>query len=593
MRKNRRIAALLTAGLLALTPCVSAGMMVADATSITINKVANDSATHGYKAYPIITGTLASDGATLTAMQWNSALNRTNLETALKAFDSTTFGSFTATTTPDDFAVMVKDYANMEGLAKVFNDEAILPKTAGTEFTGTGPYTYTAENKDGWYLIRDESAAGNIKSANILEVRGDSPAITPKFSLPTLEKKITDADGSNPTDANTAAIGDLVYYKLSSNVPELTGYDHYYFIVNDTLSPGLTFNPDSMQVKIGDLTITKDEDAHTESENQKYYIVTEDVDDSTKIKVVFENFLETVKANNIAKDTAVTITYNATLNEDAEIDPTKGNPNTANLTYSNNPNFEETGTPDDKPDEPPTTPPGTPSDVVGETVEDKVNTFTTALRIKKVDQDGQPFAQGVEFTLTGSKLNKVKKVSGATFTQDDENGTYWKLNTGAYTTTDPETSGLSDAAKAKYANDGHKYKKVEATASVVPASSTAITSTVDEEGYITFYGLNAGEYTLEETDYPDGYNKAETETFTISTSDIDEESVSWACEDNENIAFNDDVNEFQIQIVNKKGNTLPTTGGVGTKLFYLFGGMLAVGSGVVLVTKKRMSYNEK
>lgn len=364
MKNNKRALAMMTAAFMAITPLAATGM-TAFATSITINKVATDEATHKYKAFPLITGTLASDGTTLTAMEWNTAINREKLATALKAFDSATFENFTAATTPADFADMIKGYTNNDGLAKVFNDDEILPKTAGTELTDKGDtFKFEVENKDGWYLVIDDSTAGNIKSANILEVIGDSEPITPKFSLPTLEKKITAADGTNPVDANTAAIGDDVYYKLSSNVPKLTGYDHYYFIVTDTLSPGLTFNPDSMQVKIGDLTINKDDETIKPSENQKYYIVTEEVDNGTQIKVVFENFLETVKANNIAENTPVTITYNATLNEDAEIDPAKGNPNTANLTYSNNPNYKGDGTTSETPDEP--TPPegDNPSDVV-------------------------------------------------------------------------------------------------------------------------------------------------------------------------------------------------------------------------------------
>lgn len=590
MKNNKRALAIITSALLAVTPIAATGL-TAFATTITVNKVDGDTSAHSYKAYPIITGTLAEDKTTLTAMQWNSAIDLTKLATALKAFDSTTFASFTNTTTPDEFAEMVKDYSNVEGLAKVFNDSEILPATAGTALTGSGPYTYSATDKDGWYLVRDESPTGQIKSANILEVRGDSPAITPKFSLPSLEKKITDSDGSNPTDANTAAIGDLVYYKLSTAVPDVTGYDKYYFIVNDTLSPGLTYNEDSIKVMIGSTELTKDNATINPSEINKYYVTTETVagTNETKIKVVFEDFLGTLDDLNAAKDTAITVTFNATLNENASIDPDVGNPNTANLTYSNNPNYEESGTPDDTPDEPPTPPSGTPSDVVGETVEDKVNTYTTALRIKKVDQDGQPFAQGVEFTLTGSNLNKVKVVSGSTFVEDAA-GTYWKLNTGAYTTVDPETAGLSDAAKAKYANDGKKYKKVAATPSVETASSSAVTAAVDAEGYITFYGLNKGDYTLEETAFPDGYNKAEIETFTISTTDIDEDSVTWAS-NNAKIQPNAD-DEFEVEIVNKKGNTLPSTGGIGTKLFYLFGSLLVAGSVVLLVTKKRMAVKE-
>ena len=580
MKNNKRALAMMTAAFMAITPLAATGM-TAFATTITVDKVENDTTEHGYKAYPIITGKLASDGTTLTAMEWNSALKLDKLATALKAFDSETFKNFTATTTPADFADMIKDYTNNDGLAKVFNDEAILPLTAGQALTpGETNYTYTVDNKDGWYLIRDESAAGKIKSANILEVRGNAPTITPKFSLPTLEKKITAADGTNPVDANTAAIGDDVYYKLSSNVPKLTGYDHYYFIVTDTLSPGLTFNPDSMQVKIGDLTITKDDETINPSENQKYYIVTEAVENGTQIKVVFENFLKTVKENNIAENTPVTITYNATLNEGAEIDPAKGNPNTANLTYSNNPNYKGDGTPSETPDEP--TPPeeGKPSDVVGKTPDDKVNTFTTAIKIKKVDENTQPLT-GASFKLTGTNLKNVKVASGSSFVADTA-GDYYQLNDGSYTKTAP-----TEATSAKY-NGTTKYKKVDTAGDFVEATEgTSVEATVDAQGYITFYGLKPGNYSLEETVVPDTYNKAPNETFDIAATSLSEDAATWAIQNNENFKLENNI--FEITIKNKKGNTLPSTGGIGTKLFYIFGGLLVAGSGVLLITKKRIA----
>ena len=581
MKNNKRALAMMTAAFMAITPLAATGM-TAFATTITINKVAGDKATHNYKAFPLITGTLASDGTTLTAMEWNTAINREKLATALKTFDSETFKNFTATTTPADFADMIKGYTNNDGLAKVFNDDEILSKGAGTELSDEGDtFKFEVENQDGWYLVIDDSTAGNIKSANILRVIGDSEPITPKFSLPTLEKKITDADGTNPVDANTAAIGDDVYYKLSSNVPKLTGYDHYYFIVTDTLSPGLTFNPDSMKVKIGDLTINEDDKTINPSENQKYYIVTEAVGNGTQIKVVFENFLETVKEKNIAENTPVTITYNATLNENAEIDPAKGNPNTANLTYSNNPNYKGDGTPSETPDEP--TPPegNNPSDVVGKTPDDKVNTFTTAIKIKKVDENTQPLT-GASFKLTGENLKNVKVASGSSFVADTA-GDYYKLKDGSYTKTAP-----TEATSAKY--DGTtKYKKVDTAGTFVEATEgTSVEATVDAQGYITFYGLKPGNYTLEETVVPDTYNKAPDETFEIAATALTEDAATWSISNNK-FTFNNTEKVYEITIKNKKGNTLPSTGGIGTKLFYIFGGLLVAGSGVLLITKKRMA----
>ena len=46
-------------------------------------------------------------------------------------------------------------------------------------------------------------------------------------------------------------------------------------------------------------------------------------------------------------------------------------------------------------------------------------------------------------------------------------------------------------------------------------------------------------------------------------------------------------------IVNKEGSTLPSTGGIGTTIFYGLGGVLVLGSGVALITKKRMKKDEE
>ena len=618
MKKYNKALAMLTASMLAITPMAAAGMTVF-AASITVNKVTDDGTNRVYKAYPIITGTLAEDGQTLTAMQWNTNISRTNLETALKALDSTAFSGFSGTTTtPADFATMANNYVNdddtkAQNLAKIFNDTSILPTTVGIELEKAGD-TYTKTGlTDGWYLIKDESTLnknGNVFSANILEVRGDTPAITPKFSLPTLTKKIV--EGEDRVDCNTAAIGDVITYEITTKVPNMTGYNKYFFIVNDKLSPGLTYNPDSINISIegvsGNLTKDANED-YTDyaTDNADYYVKSSEysIEDGTEIKIVFENFLENMKNKGVTAGKDVTITYTATLNKEANIVSTgenAGNPNTANLVYSNNPNHsykgitDEDSTTPDYPDEPnPGTPgdPNNPTDVVGETPEDKVNTYTTAIRIKKVDQDGQPFNKDVEFTLRGAKLNKVQKVSGVTFAEDAA-GTYWKLKTGTYTDVAPTTSGLSEAAKDKYANDGKKYKKVAAAGSELTATGSPleIKSTVDAEGYITFYGLNAGEYELEETNHPNGYNKAETISFTINAENVSEDSCNWTKTGDEIGAYENDTHLFPITVINKKGATLPTTGGIGTKLFYIIGGLLVSGSLVLLITKKRMGAKE-
>ncbi|WP_028518503.1 isopeptide-forming domain-containing fimbrial protein [Ruminococcus flavefaciens] len=608
MKNSKRFLAMMTAGFLAITP-MAATAMTAYAVTHTLTVTDTDTVAHTYKAYPIILGTKNTDGS-LTGISWGTNVNSAALISALTT-NATALGiTVPATPTIDDIAEVlagITDADKIEKLAKILNTDAIRG-TTGTPLSHSDD-NYSATVDDGWYLVVDETslAAGTsststqVRSANLLQVVGNI-TINAKHSLPTLEKKIMEDRDDDSTleeyDTSTAAIGDTITYHIKTKVPDLRGYEKYFLVVDDNLSAGLDFN-DDVTVKVynqtsGTLlsTLTEDDDDDYTLDNcdADYYVSTTG---KTAIKIVFENVVNRLSTFTAGDD--IVIEYTATLNKDASIDPSVGNPNSAKLTYSNDPNVTNSGKSTSTPDEPNPPSGGEPGDVVGETPEDKVNTYTTAIKIKKVDQDNQPLA-GAEFTLQGTALNKVNYISGTTFEIDDTTpGTYWKLNTGSYTTVDPQTPGLSDAAKAKYANDGHKYKKVEGTASLTTATGSpkSITATVDDEGYLTFTGLDAGSYTLIESNPPSGYNAAADISFKIDTSAITENSVTWTNSNSTAFSAMDSDNMFPTTIVNRKGSTLPTTGGIGTKLFYIIGGLLVTGSVVLLVTKKRMKANEE
>lgn len=127
------------------------------------------------------------------------------------------------------------------------------------------------------------------------------------------------------------------------------------------------------------------------------------------------------------------------------------------------------------------------------------------------------------------------------------------------------------------------YKIADATApatgkivSWVPSieDATEYTTSVDSStntATVTFTGLASGEYTLIEKTVPAGYNKAADQDITIAQS-ITEANLTQTAE-----------------VDNKTGSTLPSTGGMGTTLFYVLGGLLVAGAGVLLVTKRRMN----
>ena len=106
--------------------------------------------------------------------------------------------------------------------------------------------------------------------------------------------------------------------------------------------------------------------------------------------------------------------------------------------------------------------------------------------------------------------------------------------------------------------------------------ATAATEvTTNNTGKFTIQGLAPGTYELVEKEAPRGYN-------TLSG------SVEITINDEGKVSYNTETNATWVKVENKSGSLLPSTGGMGTTLFYIFGAILVIGSGVVLITKKRM-----
>lgn len=109
----------------------------------------------------------------------------------------------------------------------------------------------------------------------------------------------------------------------------------------------------------------------------------------------------------------------------------------------------------------------------------------------------------------------------------------------------------------------------------------------DKNGVASFKGLVPGTYYLQEIKAPDGYNTLDKPVKVEITATYDE---------NGNIITNATQNEqkhYQVTstITNNKGTVLPSTGGIGTTIFYVVGGLLMVGAAILLITKKRMHNN--
>lgn len=158
----------------------------------------------------------------------------------------------------------------------------------------------------------------------------------------------------------------------------------------------------------------------------------------------------------------------------------------------------------------------------------------------------------------------------------------------------------------KYANsvgENNKLKGAEFTLTKKLKDSTpkVITAVKYEDGVqFIFKGLDDGEYTLTETVTPEGYNTIDPITFTVTATHVTEwdgEGVRGdlitAFTGNAapgEITFTSDkgTGALTTNVINKSGTTLPSTGGMGTTVFYVVGGGLMAVAVVLLVTKKRM-----
>lgn len=139
-----------------------------------------------------------------------------------------------------------------------------------------------------------------------------------------------------------------------------------------------------------------------------------------------------------------------------------------------------------------------------------------------------------------------------------------------------KNSDKSKTAYFKYDDTAKVYKFAGWTA----VEGAVYEFTTPDDGNIAFEGLDSGTYYLEEIEAPKGYNKLnDAIKFTIA-----DEKASVKGQ----VSYGTDNATGAIKVLNNAGTTLPTTGGIGTTIFYLIGGGLMVAAAVLLIAKKRM-----
>ncbi|MFR2436621.1 MAG: isopeptide-forming domain-containing fimbrial protein [Ruminococcus sp.] len=512
----------------------------------------NDNSTHTYEAYQVFAGQYA--GGALGNITWGSGVdgkaivddlaNATGDLAAFKGLDSPKAIAEELAKASDDDAV-AKAFAALVG--KHLKDNA----KSGTYADGK-----ITDLEDGYYLVQDASnSPSDVTGANnngaktrfILKVAGGgNVTVTAKSSAPSVIKKVKEDDkavtgavkvGSYTADAqyNDVAdycIGENVPFELISTMPSTyNDYTSYFYQFTDTLASNFTLNADSIAVKVVNadgetaLTATTDYTVGAQDESGKFTITIND----------------TKKIASITKDSTIVVDYTAQLNSGAVIG-LDGQENKVDLTYSNNPNYTGDGA-------------STPNEDKGKTPEDKVIVFTYELDVTKYLGDEHTKANAEDGTKAGFKLGNA-------------NGTKWA--------TVDENLRITD-----WVDD--------------VAAATEVTT--DATGIFKFIGLDDGTYTLRETTTPTGYNTMADLALTIGATTDNNQTWAGTASDalsaikltinNEDTAGDTNTGIVATKITNQKGSSLPSTGGIGTTMFYVGGGVLVAGAGVLLITKKR------
>ena len=191
-------------------------------------------------------------------------------------------------------------------------------------------------------------------------------------------------------------------------------------------------------------------------------------------------------------------------------------------------------------------------------------------------------------------LVMVMGLAATAFAVGDEETT---TETGSITITNA-LNGETETQKALAGAEFILYKGSEENrvyAQVAEGKLTGWTTTKTEaaklvsgdDGKIAVEGLDADTYYLEETKAPGGYNKLAGPVKVEISHKVTDEGAHMT--NTLKQGETDAVEVEQVEIENKSGFELPSTGGIGTTIFYVLGSILVIGAVVLLIAKKRMS----
>lgn len=364
---------------------------------------------------------------TLTSNGWDSFIKGAGVLNEYFEFDET---NTYLTWKGDKSPARVKEFAQL-ALKYARNEANQLQPVQPVQTATSDTVTYSGLDL-GYYLV--DSSMGTLCA---LTTTNPTVEIQEKNTAPTVEKKVGNSTDNVNSENNTASIGDKVYFKTT--ITAQPGAQNY--VLHDKMDAGLTFNEDSVKVNLRKKGTSNDQNLTKETH---YNVETTNLD-NTDPKCTFHiNFFQSL-CDSLGADDTITVTYSATLNENAVI-AGKGNENETWLKYGDSQNTQHKTT----------------------------TTKTFEMNVFKFYKDKK-------------NSDKETGLAGATFklTKDSK---------------DAENISFVKTSDKSAAEDVYRVaKKGEA--------GTVTTITSPDSGKFKIQGLGAGTYNLTETQQPAGYNK--------------------------------------------------------------------------------------
>lgn len=553
---------------------------------------------HEFTAYQVFAGTYDPNTNALSDVSWGSGVNGVALLEALRNELPDFAGCQSA-------AEVVKVLANYPSNSEELRAFAAVVDRFTT--TPAGSATGDAANDavinvvgDGYYYVKDTSANLTVDTYSdyILLVEGDVTIEAKDTTGVVSYKKVKDInDSTDPVggysewqDSADYDIGDPVPFQLNGTVAaDYDKYDSYKLVFHDKESEGLTFQPDTVRVFVDGVEIFAGFEVVFPNDGCTFDILFED------LKAIPE----------VEGGSLIQVEYFSILNEDAIIG-VPGNPNEMRMEYSNNPT-DETST--------------------GFTPWDKVVVFTYEVIVDKVDENGEPLT-GAEFQLEKWVIDAEHPEGHWVVVPGEVNGDESSTGDGEIirindkivrTYVDPATGELYYVVLDKpgqapepfdvylKASDveaisglvaggsaiGIQYYRMEGNTLVPDTSAFSYTiSSIARKSNagtnFTWKGVDDGHYRITETVTPPGYNTLEPIEFDIIAehSIESEDPILISIDGDPFLPTEENMGILHADIENHSGGILPSTGGIGTTLFYVLGGLLVLGAGILLVVKK-------